>query len=78
MLTIGNTTRTPTNTTGSFTSSSFPLKIETNGTITIINILTIINIKLFKKEYMLIIVESLKGIIFSKREINEGYLDFII
>ena len=30
MLTIGNTTRTPTNTTGSFTSSSFPLKIETN------------------------------------------------
>ena len=33
-------------------------------------ILTIANTNLFKKEYMLIIVESLKGIIFSKKRIN--------
>ena len=33
-------------------------------------ILTITNINLFKKEYILIIVESLKGIIFSKKRIS--------
>ena len=33
-------------------------------------ILTTANTNLFKKEYMLIIVESLKGIIFSKKRIS--------
>jgi hypothetical protein len=40
--------------------------IKNNGT----TILTTTNINLFKKEYMLIIVEFLNGIIFSKKRIS--------
>ena len=53
-------------------NTNFPFKVPIRATIVRIGkaILTTTNINLFKKEYMLIIVEFLNGIIFSKKRIS--------
>ena len=70
MLTNNTKIITPRNNSGSNTNS--PFKVPIRPTIICIGaaILTTTNINLFKKEYMLIIVEFLNGIIFSKKRIS--------
>jgi len=70
MLTNNTRIIIPRNNRGSNTKLPFKVPIRPNIICIGATILTITNINLFKKEYILIIVESLKGIIFSKKRIS--------